>query len=354
MKAVVLAGGKGEGLLPLTKDQQKELISVAGKPVIRYVLDGLVSAGITDFVIVTSDKGRDLDKEIGDLNAGYEIVYQKEAGIDGAIRTGVSRISDNYYVLAFGDIITSKQLYSSLMSLFYTNGKPSISLTPVSEGLNTYGLVELRDGKIRVVDSGSTLALAGAYVLPAEMVESFESYLSSLDSSYFVWSGAWVDIGFPEDLLVAVQNVLDERKGSFVSDEAKVSTSAVIGKNVVVEESATVEEYAVIKGPAYIGKGAYIGNFSLVRSYSSIERNAVIGAYSEISHTLVEPNAEVGSKSYLTYSIVGSKAKVGAGAITESTFTGKIIRGRSNKFGSIIPPNEIVPHGTVVKPFYSG
>ncbi|BBG24176.1 Bifunctional protein GlmU [Sulfuracidifex tepidarius] len=353
MKAVVLAGGKGEGLLPLTKEQQKELISIAGKPVIRYVLDGLMDAGVTDFVIVTSDKGKDLDKEIGDLNAGYEVVYQKEAGIEGAIRTGVSRVSDNYYVLAFGDIVTSKQLYSSLISLFYTNGKPSISLTPVSEGLNTYGLVELREGKLKVVKSGSTLALAGAYVLPTEPVESFENYLSSLDSSYFVWSGSWVDIGFPEDLLAAVQNVLDERKGSFISDEANISTSAVIGKNVVVEEGATVEEYAVIKGPAYIGKGAYVGNFSLVRAYSSIERNAVIGAYSEISHTLVEPYAEIGSKSYLTYSVVGSKAKVGAGAITESTFTGKMIRGRSNKFGSIVPPAETVAHGTILKPFYS-
>ncbi len=353
MKAVILAGGKGEGLLPLTKNQQKEMISVVGKPVIRYVIDGLMRSGISEFIIVTSEKGRDIDKEIGDVDAGYEVTYQKEDGIEGAIRAGVEKLSDRNYVLAFGDIVTSPQLYSSLLSLFYTNGKPSISLVPVSEGFNTYGLVELKESGVRVVKSGSTLALAGAYVLPVEAVDNFESYLSSLDLSYFVWSGPWVDIGYPEDLLVAIENVLGERKGTFISEGAKVSNTAVVGDNVVIEEGATVEDYAVVKGPVYIGRNAYVGNFSLIRAFSSIERESVVGAYSEVAHTLVEPLADVGSKSYLTYSVVGSKAKVGAGVTTETSFTNRVIRGRSNKFGAVISNGEVVPHMTLMKPFYS-
>jgi glucose-1-phosphate thymidylyltransferase len=353
MKAVILAGGKGDGLYPLTEGQQKELLSVLGKPVLSYVMEGLMKAGISEFVIVTSDKGREIERELTNTDAGYEVVYQKKEGIEGAISEGISKISDKYYVLAFGDIITSSQLYSSLLSLYYTNGKPSISLTPIGEGFNTYGLVEIEGGRIKVVRSGSTLALAGAYVLPTETMDNFEEYLSSLNPSYFVWSGPWVDIGYPEDILTAIENLLNERRGTFISDGANVARSAVLGNQVIIEDRATIEDYAVIKGPAYIGKDAYIGNFSLIRSFSSIERSAIIGAYSEVAHTLVGQGVEIGSKSYLTYSVVGREAKIGAGTITKTSMTNKVVRGRSNKFGCVIPPKGKVDHGSVLKPFYA-
>ncbi|QGA67669.1 sugar phosphate nucleotidyltransferase [Sulfolobus sp. E11-6] len=355
MKAIVLAGGKGEGLLPYTHKIQKEAITILGKAIINYTIDGLKKAGIKEFEIVVNEKGSQIEEEVEKLDVSLETIVQKRQGIDGAILDGMEKIDDDIFVLAFGDIIAPAEFYKSLMDTYIMTGRQAvIPLIPVSEGTETYGLVKIIDNKLKVVKESSTLALGGAYILPKPK-DNFTSLLDYIDLlssrdklNYFIWSESWVDIGYPEDLLFALETLL-RRKESMISDKAEISKNAIIGKGVIVEDNATIEDYAVIKGPAYIGKNAYIGSFSLVRDYSSVEEGAKVGAYCEIAHSLIEPFAEVGSKSYLTYSIVGKRAKIGASVVTASYPAQSLSRPRFNKLGALISPEKVIKHGSVIE-----
>ncbi|BFH72584.1 NDP-sugar synthase [Sulfurisphaera javensis] len=351
MQAVILAGGKGEGLLPYTEKYQKETISLLGNLIISYSINGLKKAGINDFVIVTSNKGKNkIEEELSKLSVSAEVIIQKREGINGAIKDGLEKVSDNNVVIAFGDIVAPEEFYVSLINTYLTTGADYVvPLVPVSEGVSTYGLARIEGDKIEITESDSTLALAGAYVIKNEPFDDFLEYLNSRKDKlkYFVWSEKWIDIGYPEDLINAVELLLDNKK-SIISDSAEISKTAIIGKGVIIDDNAIIDDYTIIKGPAYIGKNVYIGNFSLIRDYSSIERGAKVGAYCEITHSLIQPEAEIGSKSYLTYTIVGEKAKIGANVIT-SSYPAKVVRGKVNKLGALISPETEIKHGEILK-----
>ena len=354
MEAIILAGGKGEGLSPYSDKEQKETISLLGRMLISYSIQGLKKAGIKDFVIVTSEKGKnrieeDLIQSLKDVSV--EVVVQKREGINGAIKDGMERVNSDTLVIAFGDILAPEEFYVSLINAYLTSGaEVVVPLVPVSEGLQTYGLVKLTDKGIQITNEGSTLALGGAYVVKNEEIDDLLNYLQSKGEKlkYFIWSEEWLDIGYPEDILNGIEMMLKKTE-TRISDTSEISKTAVIGKKVIVDDYAIIDDYAVIKGPAYIGKNAYIGTYSLIRDYSAIENNAVIGAYCEIARSSVQPYAEVGSKSYLTSTIVGRKAKVGANVVV-SSYPARVIRGRVSKLGALISPEAQIPHGEILKP----
>ncbi|AWS00071.1 sugar phosphate nucleotidyltransferase [Metallosphaera hakonensis] len=350
MKALILAAGKGEGLSPYTEKMQKEAIRIAGKPVILYSIEGLLSVGITEFTIVVNEKEEQILNSIKDVDADIETVRQKTPGISGAILDGMEKM-DDMFVLAFGDIITPREFYKELLATFHRAGSPVFSTVPISSGFDTYGLVKVNEG-LHVVTEGSTLALAGAYIIPKRPFKNFLQYLDDIakDAEYFVWSGSWTDIGYPEDIIRSIEELL--RSGSSrISNKARIASTAVIGNSVIIEEGAVIEDFAIVKGPAYIGKDVYVGSFSLIRDSSSIEDGALIGAYSEIAHSLIGRRAVIGSKSYVTYSVIGDEAKIGASVITAS-YPATTKRQGTDKFGALISPGESIPHGSVVGPSY--
>lgn len=356
MKSVILAGGEGEGLQPYTVKRQKETISILGKAIIEYVVEGLRKAGVKEFVIVTNkDKQYQVDEVLSNMkDISYEMVIQKNKGISGAVKDGLEKIDNEYSLIAYGDIITSEDFYVSLMNAYLSSGDKSIfPLVPVSEGLSTYGLVKIEDNRLKLVSEGSTLALAGAYIIKQDDFNDILSYIEGLFQKdmarYFVWSGLWLDIGYPEDLIRAVEVLLSHRRGSYISENAEISKTAVLGKDIIIEDNAVIEDYSIIKGPAYIGKNAYVGSYALIRDYSDLEEGSRTGAYCEIAHSIIGKYAEVNSKSYLTYSVVGDKAKIGASVVTMS-YPYKTVRGRVNKMGSLISPFSEIEAGKILQP----
>lgn len=351
MKAVVLAAGKGEGLLPFTQKEQKESISLLGKSILSYSLEGIKKSGIKEVVIVVNDKSKQIEESIN-IDLSIEFVKQKRQGISGAALDGMEKAGDDEFMLTFGDIISSSDFYVNLMNVYAMGAKAVFSLVPVYEGMQTYGLAKIKNDNIEIVNQDSTLALAGAYILPYGDFSDLLEYLKKISNiaKFFIWSGIWIDIGYPEDILNAIEVLLKNSK-TIISSSAKVSKTALIGNGVIIDDNANVEDYAVIKGPAYIGKDAYIGSYSLIRDYSSIEEKSIIGAYCEISHSLIEPYSEIGSKSYITYSIIGKGAKLGASVIT-SNYPAVTIRGNTNKLGALISSGEIIYHGSVLSPNY--
>ncbi|MBP1356870.1 MAG: NDP-sugar synthase, partial [Sulfolobus sp.] len=277
MQAVILAGGKGEGLLPYTERYQKETISILGKLVISYSIEGLKKAGVSDFIVITSEKGKKkIEEELERLNVSGEVVIQKREGINGAIKDGLDRANGGSLIIAFGDIIAPEDFYISLVNNYLTTGADYVvPLVPVSEGISTYGLARIEGDKIEIVKDGSTLALAGAYIIKNEQFDDFLEYLNSRKDrlKYFIWSETWIDIGYPEDIIDAVELLL-KGKRSVISESAEISKTSVIGKGVIIDDNAIIDDYAIVKGPAYIGKEVYIGNFSLIRDYTSVEKGA--------------------------------------------------------------------------------
>lgn len=349
MKALVLAAGKGEGLNPFTKKQQKETISILGKQVISYVLEGIKKAGINEVIIIINNENKK-DFEIN-VDISYEMVTQKTPGITGAVKDGMEKIDDEVFMLAFGDIIAPPEFYLNLMNSYVTGSSKAVfSLVPVYEGMETYGLARIVDNKIEITNENTTLALAGAYIIPKGDFDDLLEYFKTISQSsrYFVWSGPWIDIGYPEDIINAIEMLLSGKQ-TIISENAEISKTAIIGKGVIIEDGARIDDYAVIKGPAYIGKNAYVGSFALIRDYSSIEREAEIGAYAEITHSLIGERAKIGSKSYLTYSVIGKDAKIGASTITVS-YPANPIRSRERKLGALISPGEELYHGSIVGP----
>ena len=350
MQALVLAAGRGEGLLPYTLAVQKEAIRITGRAVISFPVLGLKNAGVNDFVVVVNERAGQIEEALNELDVPYELVRQKSQGIEGAIRDGLAKIDGDKYVLAFGDIVAPEGFYSGLLSAAASGKDAVIALVPVVKGKETYGTVSIEGGEIRM--GGSTLALGGAYVLPKAEFDNIYSFIEGLSkqdrAEFFVWSGAWVDIGYPEDLIYAVRELL-EGKDSIIKKGAKVKGKAVVELSVI-EDDAEVEDYAVVKA-SYIGRGAYVGNFALVRDYSSVEEGAVIGAYAEVAHSLVGRRARVNSKAYLSYSVIGDNAEVGANVVTTS-YPGRPVRGRESKIGALISPGVKVEHGKVLPPGY--
>ncbi|BCU67207.1 nucleotidyltransferase [Sulfolobales archaeon HS-7] len=348
MKAVVLAGGKGEGLYPVTQGVQKEAVEVCGKPIVMYSVSGLYDAGIREFIVVINERD-DIINAIRESNveADFEFVRQRQGGITGAINTGLDYVDDEY-ILVFGDIIAENSFYTSLLNA-HQGGEPTFALVPVSRGLNTYGLAKVEGGKfVGLTERESTLALGGAYILRKEKFDDFSLYLRRAVGNYFVWSGLWFDIGYPEDLLRSIRGLLSDAKTT-ISRRAKVASTAIIDKGVFIDDGAVIDEYAVIRGPAYIGKNSYVGNFSLVRNFSCVERNSSIGAYVEISNSSIQEGVEIGSKSYINHSIIGKKARIGASVVTAS-YPATLIRGEENKLGALIAPLARVEHGKVLPP----
>ncbi|AAY81645.1 sugar phosphate nucleotidyltransferase [Sulfolobus acidocaldarius] len=352
MQAIILAGGKGEGLLPYTERVQKETINILGKMILSYSISGLKKAGINDFVVVTTDRGKKLiEDELEKLNVSFEVINQHREGISGAIKDGLEKSDDDNIVIAFGDIVAPEEFYVNLVNAFSVSGSEIvIPLVPVSKGIQTYGLAKITTEGLEVVKEGSTLALAGAYIIKNETFEDFIDYLNQRKSKikYFIWSGDWFDIGYPEDIIGALEALLSKHE-TVISSSSEISKTAIIGKKVIIDNNAVIDDYAVVKGPAYIGENAYIGNFSLVRDYSSVERGAKVGAYCEIVHSSIQPGAEIGSKSYLTYSIIGSNSKIGSNVIM-SSYPANVIRGRVEKLGALVSPDKEVEHGSILRP----
>ena len=329
MKAVILAGGPGKHMEPLTEGFPKPLLRVAGVPLIEYAIRGLESAGATEYIVVVSDKhvAEYVEER---LSLKSTIVEQSRQEIEGALADAAEYVSPGeHFILAFSDIVAPPEMYRQLVSTYSTSGATAaLTVVPVVDA-ETYGVARINFslGKITgVVEkppprrSPSSLALGGAYVLPYRVAEAVMNGLSLPEALTdearrgkvvpSLWNGDWVDVGYPWDIISANYVALRWLRESKISANAKVASTAVLEGPVVVEEGAEIDHYAVIKGPVYIGPNAFIGMSSFVREYSSIEEESVVGAYSEVKRSSLQPQASTGSYVLLVDSVLGPNAVI--------------------------------------------
>jgi glucose-1-phosphate thymidylyltransferase len=307
MKGLILSGGKGTRLRPLTYTSAKQLVPVANKPVLFYGIEALVDAGITDIgIVIAPETGDEIRAAAGDgsrFGASFTyIVQDAPLGLAHAVLTAEEFLAGSSFVMYLGDNLLRDGITGLVDAFRGSEPDALILLTPVTDP-TAYGVAELeKERVVRLVekpqDPPSNLALVGVYMFgPAildaarEIEPSWRDELEITDAIQRLIDGGkrvesqvvrgwWKDTGALEDMLEANRLVLEEIEPRL---DGELIDSRVEGR-VVVEEGARLEG-SLVRGPAIIGAGSRITS-SYVGPYTSIDSGVTITG-SEIEHSIV-------------------------------------------------------------------
>ena len=308
LKGLILSGGAGTRLRPITHTSAKQLVPVANKPVLFYGIEALVDAGIEEIgIIIAPETGDEIREAAGDGSQfGARITYivqDAPAGLAHAVLTAEDFIAGSPFVMYLGDNLLADGL-RGLVETFQEEGPDAlILLTPVSDP-QSYGVAEL-DGEriVRLVekpkDPPSNLALVGVYLFGPSIFEAARSLEPSwrgeleiteaiqalIDDGRPVRSevvqGWWKDTGQLADMLEANRLVFEEIETKL---EGEVDEESRVEGRVLLEPGAMIRR-SVVRGPAAIGAGAIIED-AFIGPYTSIGAGVRV-CRSEVEHSIV-------------------------------------------------------------------
>ena len=314
LKGLILSGGRGTRLRPITFTSAKQLVPVANKPVLFYGIEAMAAAGITDVgIIIAPETGDEIRAVAGDgsqFGVRIEYIVQDEpAGLAHAVLTAEPFLGSSPFVMYLGDNLLQGGM-EDLVDAFREHGPEAlILLTPVPDPQN-YGVAELGadGGVVRLVEKppepATDLALVGVYMFTplihdaARAIEpSARGELEITDAIQWlvdngkrvephIVRGWWKDTGRLEDMLEANRLILD----TVVRRIDGVLESAQVDGRVVVESGALLER-ATVRGPAVIGTGAVVRD-AYIGPYTAVGRNCVIEG-AEVEHSILLEGSSV-------------------------------------------------------------
>jgi len=331
MKALVLSGGKGTRLRPLTFTLAKQLIPVANRPILGYVLGQVAETGIKDIgLIIAPDTGHYVREYVKDGSEwGFKVTYipQEPLGLAHAIRTARSFLGENDFVMCLGDNLQGGGIVN-LVKRFEQEKLDALILLKEVEDPIKFG-VAILDGKGSVVKliekpqvPPSNLAIAGTYLLSNKIhlaverikpswrgeLEITDAIQEMINIGFKVKSEIlnswWLDTGKKDDVLSANAKVLDE----YIERDIKgtVNNSTVEGR-VRVNEGARITN-STVRGPCVIGKNTLIEN-SFIGPYTSVGDSSQVIS-SNVEYCVVLENALIKDVDRLEESLVGRSAKI--------------------------------------------
>ncbi len=342
MKAVLLAAGAGERLMPITATRPKHLIKVTGKPILQFCLEAVKRAGIDEAIIVTHYMGESIRSYFGDgEELGLKLSYVEQNAILG---TGnAAEVAEPYvdgdFVLIYGDLLFGQDAVKDVLAQF-KKGKNSsvIGVVPVDRPEN-YGIIEQdAEGKVkRLVEKPATgkapsnLANAGIYVFSKDVFDKIKKTNASVRGEWELTDAItllaeegktvlaaqlskddWFDVGRPWDLLDANNWALKRMEHKVLGT---VEQGAHLIGPVTVAESARIRSGAYIEGPVFIDEEADVGPNCYIRSGTSLGKKVRVGNACEIKNSILMDGTHVGHLSYVGDSILGEKCNLGAGTI---------------------------------------
>jgi len=331
MKGLILSGGKGTRLRPLTFTQAKQLVPVANKPVLFYGIEALKDAGITDIGIIVGDTKEEIIRSVGDgsrweVNISY-IEQEAPLGLAHAVKISERFLGTDPFVMYLGDNILKSGI-KSLVEEFSEKKPNSLILLTEVPNPEMFGVAELKNGKvIRLVekpkDPVSNLALVGVYMFDRHVFEAVKAIKPSwrneleitdaiqylVEHGYEVQphlvTGWWKDTGKIEDILEANRLILESISGEI---QGKVDKASRINGQVVIEKGVVVKN-SIIRGPAIIGTNSeivdsYIGPFTSIQNECKISRT-------EIEHSIVLEGSEISEVgSRIDESLIGRGVRI--------------------------------------------
>ncbi len=313
LKGLILSGGKGTRLRPITHTSAKQLVPVANKPVLFYGIEAMAAAGIEQIgIIIAPETGDEVRAAVGDGSRfGVQISYivqDAPSGLAHAVLTAEPYLQDSPFVMYLGDNLLQGGIID-LVASFHSHSPDALILLQEVEDPQSYGIAELENGQVvRLVEKPpeprSNLALVGVYMFTAAVHDAARAIRPSgrgeleitdaiqhlVDSGRrvepHVVQGWWKDTGQLEDMLAANRLVLDTIDGELAGE---LVDSQVDGR-VIIEAGARLERCNV-RGPAIIGAGAHLTD-CYIGPYTSIgERCEIHNA--EVEHSILLAGASV-------------------------------------------------------------
>ena len=332
MKGIILHGGHGTRLRPLTHTGPKQLLPIANKPMSQYALEDLKKAGITDIAIIIGDVYPEKVKEYYGTGEKFGVnityVYQdKPKGISHAISLCKDFVNQDKFVVYLGDNVLRKDLVSYTKKFSSSNSDALILLCEVDDP-SRFGIAQLDGNKIKKItekpkDSPSNLAVIGIYFLTPkifgiidnlkpsdrgelEITDALQVLLSDGIVDYDTVTGWWKDTGTPEDIIHANKLVLDSigtENQFLIDDDSKIQDNIVIGKGTEISSDS------FITGPVIIGKNCKIGPAVRIGSYVSIGDNCIL-KNCNIENSIIMSDCKINSKVDLSSSIIAHGSEI--------------------------------------------
>lgn len=334
MKALILSGGKGTRLRPLTYTGAKQLVPVANKPILWYGIESIVEAGITDIgIVISPETGAEIEALTGAGDRfGAQITYilqDRPAGLAHAVKIAQPFLGDSPFLMYLGDNLIQDSLVS-LVKNFQENRPDALIFLKEVQDPRAFGVAEIdRHGQVlRLVEKPkeppSNLALVGIYLFSDSVhgaiatlkpsargeLEITDAIQSLVDQERQVKAvqleGWWLDTGKKDDLLEANRIILDTQLQSCIEGEVD-SQSQIIGRVCIGSGSRIVN--CSIRGPVIIGENCYVEN-CFIGPYSSIGDQVTI-MDTDLDHSVILKGAKIMEVHQpLTDCVIGQRAQL--------------------------------------------
>jgi mannose-1-phosphate guanylyltransferase len=330
VQALVLVGGEGTRLRPLTSTLPKPVVPLAGRPFIVHMLSWLRGHGVDEVILACGflpDQMRDVlgDGEALGLRLHY-VVEPEPLGTGGALKFAESLLDERFFMLN-GDVLTDIDLTEQLAQHEATGARATLALTPV-EDPSAYGLVRRNDDhsvrefveKPRPDQIDTNLVNAGAYILERSVLDVIDTGRSvSIERQVvpalvgtglfgYEAAGYWLDIGTPDRYLQGTFDILD---GSVKTD---IGTAVAAAGGVLADGA---ELRGTVRGPALIGAGTSVADGASVGPYAAIGAGGRIAPGAQVERSVLLDDVEVGEGAVVCDAIVASRTRIGPGCRVE-------------------------------------
>ena len=336
MKGIILHGGHGTRLRPLTHTGPKQLLPIANKPMSQYALEDLKTAGITEIGIIIGDVYPEKVKEYYGTGEKFGVkityIYQDSPkGISHAIRLCKDFIGNDRFIVYLGDNVLRKNLIDYTKKFESSDSDAMILLCEVDEP-QRFGIAELdkdNPGVIKKImekpkDSPSNLAVIGIYFLTPKIFDIIDklkpSWRGELEITealqllmddgnkieYDTVTGWWKDTGTPEDIIHANKLVLDSigtEKQFLIDNDSEIKENIVIGKGSIISRDSFVT------GPVIIGKNCKIGPAVRLGPYVSVGDNCKIQKCN-IQDSIIMADCTIDAKVDFEHSIIAHGSEI--------------------------------------------
>lgn len=332
MKAIILSGGKGTRLRPLTYTGAKQLVPVANKPILWYGLEAIIAAGITDIgIIISPETGEEVKTKTGNGDRfGAKITYilqDKPAGLAHAVKIAQPFLGDDPFVMYLGDNLVQSDL-NQFLENFKTKNLDALTLLCPVNNPSAFGVAKVdENGRVlQLIEKPkvppSNLALVGIYLFdpiihnaiasiqpsPRGELEITDAIQYLIDQQLKVEAykleGWWLDTGKKDDLLEANRIILDTCLNSSIKGEVD-EASQVIGRVEIGSGSKVIN--CTIRGPVTIGSDCHLEN-CFVGPYSSVADQVTL-IDTDLEHSVILQGAKViGIQQRIVDSVIGQRA----------------------------------------------
>jgi mannose-1-phosphate guanylyltransferase len=349
MQALILAGGEGTRLRPLTSTVPKPVVPLVDRPFIRFMLDWLRSHGVDDVVMSCGHLASGVRNVLGDGSAfGIRLRYVEEPrplGTGGAVKFAEPLLEDRFLMLN-GDVLTDMDLTAQIAQHERTGARATLALTPVDDP-SAYGLVRTGDGGevSEFVEKPSPDQIdtrdisAGVYVLERSVLGMLEAERpASIERDVFprlvgdglygcVSDGYWLDIGTPERYLEGTFDILEgtvssgvqERMGDgYLCVEEGVDNAGRVIPSALVESGCRIGDGARIGGRVVLEHGVSVGEQTTIER-AVVMRGAEIGRNCTLSGCIVSGGVRIGDDCHVDgLSVLGEGVTIGAGNVVSN------------------------------------